>query len=149
MRIPVCSTDRVFVIVFADLKCKQRQNSFLSAMYRFFSFHEMGSVFGEERARSITRIDQTHSPNSLRQSHKASWRVKSFPRGVFRCFFFCIIGSYLNGFFSQFGFSCIRRPNVNGAPSSYRNRTPHLYEIFLLRFVIWLLRAYKYRQLHP
>ena len=38
---------------------------------------------------------------------------------------------------------------VNGAPFSYRNRTPHLYEIFLLRFVIWLLRAYKYRQLRP
>ena len=38
---------------------------------------------------------------------------------------------------------------VNGAPFSYRNRTPHLYEIFLLRFVIWLLRAYKYRQLCP
>ena len=37
----------------------------------------------------------------------------------------------------------------NGAPFSYRNRTPHLYEIFLLRFVIWLLRAYKYRQLRP
>ena len=38
---------------------------------------------------------------------------------------------------------------LNGAPFSYRNRTPHLYEIFLLRFVIWLLRAYKYRQLRP
>ena len=38
---------------------------------------------------------------------------------------------------------------VNGAPFSYRNRTPHLYEIFLLRFVMWLLRAYNgswYRQ---
>ena len=34
-------------------------------------------------------------------------------------------------------------------PFSYRNRTPHLYEIFLLRFVIWLLRAYKYRPLRP
>ena len=31
---------------------------------------------------------------------------------------------------------------LNGAPFSYRNRTPHLYENFLLRFVIWLLRAY-------
>ena len=30
---------------------------------------------------------------------------------------------------------------INGAPFSYRNRAPHLYEIFLLRFVIWLLRA--------
>ena len=29
--------------------------------------------------------------------------------------------------------------DVNGAPFSYRNRTPHLYEIVLLRFVIWLL----------
>ena len=29
---------------------------------------------------------------------------------------------------------------VNGAPFSYRNRTPHLYDFFLLRFVIWLLR---------
>ena len=29
---------------------------------------------------------------------------------------------------------------VNGAPFSYRNRTPHLYEIFLLRFVIWFLK---------
>ena len=28
----------------------------------------------------------------------------------------------------------------NGASFSYRNRTPHLYEIFLLRFVIWLLK---------
>ena len=37
----------------------------------------------------------------------------------------------------------------NGAPFSYRNRTPHLYDFFLLRFVIWLLRAYKYRQLRP
>ena len=35
------------------------------------------------------------------------------------------------------------------APFPYRKRTPHLYEIFLLRFVIWLLRAYKYRQLRP
>ena len=31
--------------------------------------------------------------------------------------------------------------SFNGAPFSYRNRTPHSYEIFLLRFVIWLLRA--------
>ena len=38
---------------------------------------------------------------------------------------------------------------LNGAPFSYRYRTPHLYEIFLLRFVIWLLRVYKYRQLRP
>ena len=38
---------------------------------------------------------------------------------------------------------------LNGAPFSYRSRTPHLYEIFLLWFVIWLLRAYKYRQLRP
>ena len=37
----------------------------------------------------------------------------------------------------------------NGAPFSYRNRTPHLYEIFLLWFVKWLLRAYEYRQLRP
>ena len=42
-----------------------------------------------------------------------------------------------------------RKGRFNGAPFSYRNRTPHLYEIFLLRFVIWLLRAYKYRQLRP
>ena len=41
------------------------------------------------------------------------------------------------------------RALFNGAPFSYRNRTPHLYEFFLLRFVIWLLRAYKYRQLRP
>ena len=40
-------------------------------------------------------------------------------------------------------------PFFNGAPFSYRNRTPHLYEIFLLPFVKWLLRAYKYRQLRP
>ena len=40
-------------------------------------------------------------------------------------------------------------PALNEAPFSYRNRTPHLYEIFLLRFVKWLLRAYKYRQLRP
>ena len=39
--------------------------------------------------------------------------------------------------------------SINGAPFSYRNRTPHLYEIFLLRFVKCLLRAYKYRQLRP
>ena len=38
---------------------------------------------------------------------------------------------------------------INGAPFSCRNRTPHLYDFFLLRFVIWLLRAYKYRQLRP
>ena len=38
---------------------------------------------------------------------------------------------------------------INGAPFSYRNKTPHLYENFLLRFVKWLLRAYKYRQLRP
>ena len=41
------------------------------------------------------------------------------------------------------------RSGFNGAPFSYRNRTPHLSEFFLLRFVIWLLRAYKYRQLRP
>ena len=40
-------------------------------------------------------------------------------------------------------------PLLNGAPFSYRNSTPHLYDFFLLRFVIWLLRAYKYRKLRP
>ena len=51
---------------FADLKCK-RQSSFLSAIYRFFSFLVMvGRVFGEECDRRITYIDRTHSPNSFR-----------------------------------------------------------------------------------
>ena len=38
---------------------------------------------------------------------------------------------------------------VNGAPFSYRNRKPHLHGFFLLRFIKWVLRAYKYRQLRP
>ena len=51
---------------FADLKCK-RQSSFLSAIYRLFSFHVMvGRVFGEECTRRVTCIDRTHSPNSFR-----------------------------------------------------------------------------------
>ena len=34
----------------------------------------------------------------------------------------------------------------NGVDFSYRNRKPHLYYLFLLRFVKWVLTAYKYRQ---
>ena len=42
-----------------------------------------------------------------------------------------------------------RLVSLNGASFSYRIGTPHLYNFFLLRFVKWLLRAYKYRQLRP
>ena len=39
--------------------------------------------------------------------------------------------------------------SLSGASFSYRNSTPHLYEFVLLRFVKWVLRAYKYWQLRP
>ena len=41
--------------------------------------------------------------------------------------------------------SGIQVQGFNGVPFSYRNRTPHLYDFFLLRFIKCLLRAYKYR----
>ena len=46
-------------------------------------------------------------------------------------------------------YTFVHSPLFNRAPFFYRNRTPHLYDFFLLRFIKWLLRAYRYRQLRP
>ena len=37
--------------------------------------------------------------------------------------------------------------SLSGTSFSYRNTTPHLFDFVLLRFVKWVLRAYKCRQL--
>ena len=88
-------------------------------------------VFAVALAKHVIALFRLHRRAGLRNSQMGNF---STGKDIFDAGQRCVLSS--PGFF-------------NGAPFSYRNRTSHLYEIIMLRFIKWLLRAYKYRQLRP